>query len=290
MMRLRHLWCLAVVAAFLAACNSDSQQLRDRADALWRQGSYEDAIRLDTLLYQRDPQGKYAAPALLKIGDIYYLNLRRVKDAIEAYKRVVNEFPARREAYAAREQLATIYENEIGDLTQAVYEYDQILEAKNLENRTEILFRRANAYFKLERYDTAWRELRRLEEAGVTGHLADQIRLKLGIIAQIKKQYSDALPYFETVANSPCPECRRRAILNLAETYEALFDFDKAIAALGMLDEDDKQLVDREVARLKGLKRNADSHLPSTWEVGGQVVRKNLARQRAAAKRAQSQR
>jgi tetratricopeptide (TPR) repeat protein len=265
-MRLQRIGFLAVLAALLAACNSDSQQLLDRAEARWREGNYEDAIRLNTLLYQRDPQGKCAAQALLRIGDIYYLNLRQVKDAVEAYKRLVSELPGRPEEYRARQQLAAIYENEIGDLTQAINEYDKILEAKDLDNRAEIQFRRANAYFKLQQYDTAWRELRRIEEAGVTGHLADQVYLKLGNIDQVKHQYGDAVAYFQRVAEAPCLECRRRALLNLAETYEALYDFDEAISTLGKLDRSDKQLADREVERLKELKRKADSHTPLSWD------------------------
>ncbi len=265
-MRFHMIASLAMIASILAGCNSDSQQLLNRADARWREGNYEDALRLNTLLYQHDPQGKYAAQALLKNGDIYYLNLRQVKDAIETYKRVVSEFPGRREESIARQQLANIYENEIGDLTQAINEYDQILESKDLENRAEMQYRRANAYFKLQRYDTAWRELRRMEDAGVSGHLADQVFLKLGNIDQIKRQYRDAVAYFQRVAEAPCPECRRRAILNLAESYEALYDYDKAIDALRKLDKSDKQLEAQEVARLDGLKHRVDSHSAPDWE------------------------
>ncbi|HYK89380.1 MAG TPA: tetratricopeptide repeat protein [Acidobacteriota bacterium] len=257
---------LVALAALLAACNSDSEQLLERAEARWREGNYEDALRLNALLYQHDPQGKHAAQALLRNADIYYLNLRQVKDAIEAYKRVVSEFPGRRQELLARQQLAAIYENEIGDLTQAISEYDHLLEAKELDNRPEMQFRRAGAYFKMQHYDAAWRELRRMEEAGVSGHLADQICLKLGSIDQIKRQYSEAVSYFARVAEAPCPECRRRAILNLAETYEALYDFDKAIDALGRLDRADKQLADAEVARLREMRRKVNSQATLSWE------------------------
>ncbi len=259
MMRSRRIGPLILCAALLAACNSDSQQLLERAEARWREGNYEDALRLNTLLYQRDPRGKFAARALLKIGDIYYLNLRQIKDAVDAYKRVVSEARGSREEYVAHQQLATIYENEIGDLTQAVYEYDRLLQARDLENRPEVQFRRANLYFKMQRFDAAWRELRRMEEAGVSGHLADQVYLKLGVIDQIRRQYGDAVSYFQRVAEAPCPECRRRAILNLAETYEALFDFDKAVEALGRLDKSDRELVEREVSRIRDVKRKVES-------------------------------
>jgi TolA-binding protein len=264
---LRRFVSLGVLAVLVHACNSDSQQLRQRAEARWREGNYEDAIRLNTLLYESDHQGEYAPAALLKIGDIYYLNLRKINEAIETYKRLASDFPGTPEEHKARLQLAAIYENEIKDLTQAIYEYGKILEDKNLDNRPEIQFRRANAYFMLEDYDSAWRELRHIEDAGVSGHLADQTFLKLGVIDQIRHQYEDAAGYFRRVCESPCPECRRRAILDLAKSYEALFDFDHAIETLGRLDPspENSSLVRQEVARLKDKKRQADAVTVPTW-------------------------
>ena len=263
----RFAW-LGVLALLVPACNSDSSQLRQRAEARWREGNYEDAIRLNTLLYESDHQGKYAPSALLKIGDIYYLDLRKINEAIETYKRLASDFPGTPEEYKARLQLAAIYENEIKDLPEAIYEYGKILDDEDLDNRAEIQFRRANAYFMLEDYDSAWRELRHIEDAGASGHLADQTLLKLGVIDQIRHQYEDAAGYFRRVCESPCPECRRRAILGLAKTYEALFDFDRAIETLERLDRtpENAGLVSREVARLKDKKQEAEAINVPTWK------------------------
>jgi tetratricopeptide (TPR) repeat protein len=261
-------WILPALVALLAACNSDSRQLAERAEARWRVGNYEDAIRLNTLLYERDPEGKYAAPACLNIGNIYYLNLRQIKNAVDEYKKLIEEQPESPEASKAREQLATIYENELNDLTQAIAQYDKLLEAPHPENRADILFKRANAYFNLEDYNRAWRELRLIEDSGEGGtHLLDQVRLKLGNIDQIRRQYSDAADYFKKVLTSPCPECRHRAILNLCETYEALLDFDRAIETIRMLDHtpEDEKLTAQEVARLTEKKQRMASGASLNW-------------------------
>lgn len=245
-------WTLLGATLAGARCNSDTRQLFDRAQAQWREGNYEEAIQLDRLLYEKDPQGKLAPKALLNIGDISYLNLRKIKDSVDAYTKLVEEFPGRPEELKARMQLADIYENEIVDLTQAVAEYDRILEFPGLDNRLEIQFKRANAYFKMEDYNRALRELRRIEEAGVSGHLADQVCLKIGNIYQIQRKYEDAADYLKRVERSPCPECRRSAIISLAETYEALYDIPQAIETIRKLDhtpENDRQ-VTQEVARL----------------------------------------
>lgn len=259
-------WTLLCVAWAGASCNSDSRQLFERAEARWREGNYEEAIQLNRLLYERDPQGRLAPQALLNIGNISYLNVRKIKDAVDAYTKLVEEFPGQQEELKARLQLADIYENEIVDLTQAVAEYDKILEIPELDNRLEIEFKRANAYFKMEDYNRALRELRRIEVAGVTGHLADQVCLKIGNIYQIQRKYEDAASYLRRVERSPCPECRRRAIISLAETYEALYDIPEAIGTIRKLDhtpENDRQ-VSQEVARLTEKQRKL-GNTPMTW-------------------------
>jgi tetratricopeptide (TPR) repeat protein len=262
-------WSLLLLAAITTACNSDSRQLLERAEAQWRIGNYDDAIRLNVLLYDRDHQGKYAPKALLNIGNIYYLNLRTLKNAVETYKKLASEFPGNPEEFEARKQLAMIYENEIGDLSQALAEYDAILKGDNLDNRPEILFKRANLYFKLEDYDRAWRELRRIEESGSAGsHLADQVCLKLGSINQIRQRYEDAADYFSKVVGSPCRECRRQAILSLTKTYEALYRFDRAIETIQKLDQfpEDNQRVSQEVKRLTAEKQRLDSGGTVNWD------------------------
>ena len=85
------------VALGLPGCNSSSRQMLEQAEARWREGNYDDAIRLNTLLYKRDREGKFGPQALLNIGNIYYLNLRQLKDAVENYKpagRGVSRVPA----------------------------------------------------------------------------------------------------------------------------------------------------------------------------------------------------
>jgi len=255
-----------VLLGFTLACSSDSRRLFEAAQARWREGNYDDALRLNTLLYDRDSQARYAADALLNNGNIYYLNLRRLDKAIDAYQKLITDFPDSPQSYKAREQLAEVYRNEIGDLTAAIYEYEKLLEADRLDNRTQIQLRMADTYFKLNDFDRALRELRRIEEAGVTGHDLDQVRLKIGTIYQIHKRFETAVPAFEAVAGSPCVECRRRALVNLAETYEALFDFDRAIATLRRLDRtpENEERITREVERLEARRRQVTS-TPLDW-------------------------
>ena len=279
---------MLLLAALLAACSSNSRQLLDRAEANWRKGRYYEAIQDNESLYQMEQRGRYAARALLNLGNIYYLNLRQLKQAIEFYNRLTQEFPGREEALEAHRKLAGIYASpEFLDLDQAIVEYDKLLAARDLEDRADILFQRADAYFKKGDYYRALRELRGLEDSGIRGHLADQVSLKIGNIYQVQKKFADAVEPFRKVLTATCQECRRSAILNLAETYENLFAFDLAMETIGKLDRtpENEQYIQSEIARLDDKQKRIDR---GTGLQGNQPPpeRRTPAKQPAARKRA----
>ncbi len=253
--------CLLVLGIMLTACNTSSGQLMDQAETNWRKGRYEDSIQVNQALYNLEPRGRYAGRALLNIGNIYYLNLRKLKPAIEFYEKLTAEFPDSAEAILAHKQLAAIYANELVDLDQAIAQYNKLLEAKDLDDRQEILFQRADAYLKREEFDHARRELLGLEDAGVSGRLADQVSLKIGDSYAIQKRFDEAVEPFQKVLTSAFPECRRRAILSLEETYENLFEFDKAVQTIRMLDKspENDRYVQSEVARLSAKRKGVET-------------------------------
>ncbi len=255
-----------LLAALLWSCNSDQRQLLEQADARWREGNYDDSIRLNKILYERDHHGRFAVKTLLNLGNIYYLNKREPAKAVEYYKKLIEEFPGRPEELTARKQLIRIYENEYSDLTQAIAQYDAMLDMKNLEDREKILYERANLYFKKQDYYRALRELRQLEDQGVRDHLSHLVFLKIGNIFQIERRYEEAIPYFEKVAEGACIDCRREAILELESTYESLYDFKKAIETVKRMDPtpENKKVVEAEVSRLEDKRRRVDSGY-RTW-------------------------
>ncbi len=262
-------WLLVLLALF-SACGSDSQRLLDQAETSWRKGNYEEAIQANLDLYQRDGHGRYAARALLNIGNIYYLNLRQLKGAIQYFDKLTQEFPDTPEALQARRQLASIYTNEevIRDPDQAIAQYDRLLDADNLPDRDEIEFLRADAYFKKGENDRAIRALTSLEDSPVSGRLAAQVELKIGDIYQVEQRFADAIGPYSKVLTSDCQECRERAIKSLAESYENLMDFGKAIETIGMLNKipENEQFIRKEVERLTKKIKDAEGKGSLNWK------------------------
>jgi len=267
----RRIWAcrLLSLAVLFGGCNSGARKLLDQAEENWRNGRYEEAIQANMNLYKQDERGTYAPRALLNIGNIYYLNLRQLKQAIECYDKLTQEFPDVPETLQARRQLAAIYANEvIRDLDQAIAQYNKLLEAQDLPDRAEIQYQRADAYFKKGEYSRAERELRNLEESGIEGRLGAMVELKIGDIYQVEKRFQDAVEPFRKVLASDCQECRRRAIMNLAETYESLFDFDKAIETIGKLEKtkENEAFILSETERLNKKRREVDRGGALNWE------------------------
>lgn len=249
----RLIWLALLLSAWLLSCGSSSQKLLEEAENNWRKGRNLEALQGNEALYQREPKGKFAARALLNIANIHYLNLAQLKPAIQSYEKLAREFPESPEAAEAHRRLADIYAIDLNDRDQAIAQYDALLKDPNLKDRNEILYKRADLYLKTEDYDRALRELRALEESGIDDHLADDVSLKIGSIYQIQKEFDRAVEPYGKAVNSKYPECRRRAIIGLAETYEMLFDFDNAIATIQKLDHtpENAQLIAGEVDRLK---------------------------------------
>jgi tetratricopeptide (TPR) repeat protein len=260
---------LLSAGAWMVACSSNARQLLDRAESAWRNGGYDEAIRDNLQLYEMEKKGKYAPQALLNIGNIYYLNLRRLNRAIEYYDRLAQEFPDSPEVLHARRQLASIYTNEevIRDLDQAIGQYNRLLEAEELPDRNEILYQRADAFYKKGDYSRALRELSSLEESGIQDRLAAQVSLRIGSIYEMEKRFPEAIEAFRKVMVSKYDDCRRRAALNLTETYENLYDFDKAIETIRKLDptpENDKY-IRGEVERLNAKRRRVERGSLLNW-------------------------
>ncbi len=241
-------------------CSPDPELMLADAAAQWREARYEDAVRLNWKAYLANPKGRIAARALLSIGNIYYLNLNRREDAIEVYQKLLMEFPGGADGLEARKQLAAIA-GQIGDWTQAVYEYDRMLELGTRQDREWARFQKASAYFKMSDFESALQELRRLEETGATNHLSDRASLKIGVICQIQKRSADALVEFRKVSDSACKECRQRALFNLISTHEARFEFDKAREVIGLLDDtpENQALARKEERRLASMRQRAEA-------------------------------
>lgn len=219
----------------LVGCGSTDHKLYQKADNLWRNKRYEEAVKLYERTFTRYPRNKLADTALFEAANIYYYNLRRVNRAMELYRKLLDEYPQSSHAIEARWRLGEIYELEVGDFLRALGEWEAILrQLPQGRKRLEALQRLGDCYLRFgerpEDLDHALLCYLQIAHSGQSGHLSDQANLKIGNIYQMQKKYKASLePFLQVQKETGCKECRYAAQRGLIESYELLRDYERAI-------------------------------------------------------------
>lgn len=187
-----------------AACSRNA--LFSQAEESVRRGRYQQAIETFRTFYIDNSEARQAPEALMRIGNIYRLNLKEYRKSVEAYKALVNRFPESKQARDVQLLLGRIFAEQLQDYDQAVVEYQRVVMGKGYNNleRAFAKLESGNAYYTLGNFQQA-----RIEYEGVKQLAPDSI--------------------FE-----------KRAVLQLAHTYDAESDFEQALTLY------------REVAAFKG--------------------------------------
>jgi TolA-binding protein len=129
------------------------------------------------------PTGEYAALASYNAA-VCYQELEDWPAAIGAFVRFKNDFPSHEKAEGLWLQVASIYQEEIGDPAQAIATYDKALQGGEAA-LPEIRFRQGECYEKATQLDQALKAYR----AADTGPATDPFRI--AALAQIGKILED---------------------------------------------------------------------------------------------------
>ncbi len=213
---------------------SDVKVAMERARDFWRSGAYEEAIEAYTNLQSRNPSSELAPECLWEIATIYYYNLYDISNAMHYFERVVDEYPRSRLCLESHLKLAEIFERELNEPNSAVHQWEDALKlGMDADEEHEIEFKIADAQFKMNELDEAYAGFEQLAQGEDTGHhLAQQSRVRMGILLELSKDYEGAIRQFTGIlAAGPCKDCRLQAQLELIECYEALDRLGDAIEA-----------------------------------------------------------
>jgi tetratricopeptide (TPR) repeat protein len=211
---------------------SDLKVALERARDFWRSGAYEEAIDAYSALQARNPASEFAPECLWEIATIYYHNLYDISNAMHYFERLIDEYPESPRCLESHLRLAEIYERELNELNSAVSHWEEALQlGLGLEGQRELEFKIADAHFKMSDFDQAFAGFENLAAAeDVDPHLANQARVRMGMLLELSKDYEGAIRLFENaLAAKPCKDCRLQAQLGLIECYEALDRLSDAI-------------------------------------------------------------
>lgn len=233
---------LAIGAWYVTADRSDVKVNFERAQGLWREGKYHDAVQAYLWIEKMYPTSRFGPESLWEAGNLYYYNLDDLANALNCYERVIRDYPDSRWTLGSRLRLAEIFELELNEPGNALRHLNEALAQVTSEpQRFDIQFRVAEIHFKLSELGLAYEEFSRLARAeGAEPHRVHQSMLRLGAIQQIRREHDAAIRTFsEVLADDPCGDCRLQAQLSLVESYEVLDQIREAIGVAEQIRDED---------------------------------------------------
>ena len=149
---------------FSFGCFNDAEQEEFKlAEQEWKEKRYNNSAEKYEAIISKFPEGKYRDLSLLRLGEIYRLNLGNEEKALVYFYRLVKKGKDKYKLIA-QENIANIYENDLRDYDQAIIEYQkQIHLSPGPEVADESQFKIAICYFKKGDYFQAITEFEILE-------------------------------------------------------------------------------------------------------------------------------
>jgi tetratricopeptide (TPR) repeat protein len=172
---------LVLALALASGCRREgaTEHMQRARDAIFEKRPDEALVEyrkaLDALRLDDSPQaGVLKARALKGAADVYWLELRKVKEAASVYKELIAQCPESPEALEARVVLAELLRVHFRDLRGAIDQLTAAL-ARNPPQSAELHYQVAKLYFELQDYQQCVLESRKLAERFATSAFVDDV-------------------------------------------------------------------------------------------------------------------
>lgn len=219
-----------LVAALLAlgGCPATAATLLDRADDLAQrrqfskaQTAYRDALRRlgdEDTAQSRELRTR----GLAHLADLCYLDLGDTKCAAESYRRLIDNYPEAPETFQARQHVAEMLRDRLGDVPGAIAQYKALATAyPGKAGSDDFQYQVAEGYFTLRDYVQARSEARALLDRFAGSSRASQARFLIASCFEFEGQRPEAIKAFEDLlARDPSGELASKARLALAKLLE----------------------------------------------------------------------
>lgn len=200
----RGLFLVFVAALCVAGCEDPAERIR-RAQGLVFEKDPERALKeyrlaLDQIERDDSAEAKVLqARALKGAADIYYLELRYFRRAVEVYQELIRVCPEAPESLEARVQLADILKVHFGDLRGAISSLTGAIE-RNTPESAELTYRVAKLYFELGDYQQVTVEAERVQTRFETSPWVDDaIFLEAQALSMMEGRMPEAIREMESL-------------------------------------------------------------------------------------------
>lgn len=223
----------------LAGCRSRGTLL-NQAQVAWDRGDYQTAATHYEEFLKGAPSPEQAANVHFEVAKIYYLNLKQYDRAAEHYIRLIEDFPQFPKREQAYRNLAECFEL-MKKPREAISEYESLLIAfPKTPDRRKIRLAIADLYNDYDQ-SQALVEYQKVVKDVPYDELSEKAYLRIGGVRYVRGNYEEAIPAYQAVdQNTKDPIIRRQARERLADCYEGMVNYDKAVEILEHTESDPK--------------------------------------------------
>ena len=228
--------CALALSTSCASCrDSPAHHLEQASEAVFAK-HFDQALgeyRLALLALERDrtPEAQvWRARALRGAADIYYLELKDYRRAVQTYRELNQQCPEAPETLAGRIHLADLLEREFRDLRGAIAELSAAL-ARNPPQSAELAYRIAKLYFQLGDYRQCDLEALSVTRRFETSPLVDDAYfLRAQALAMVENRRGDAVRAFrELLERFPDSELAPHALFEMGKVLAEAGEAERAI-------------------------------------------------------------
>lgn len=220
------------------------EEPRDRfeqAELLGRNGQWSEAVQLYSILADEEPGSRLSCKATWEAASISYSVIGDTEKTVTLLHNLLESCQGDDLFGKAMLMLADICEFDLRDLDRAVQLRRQYVQLGPDHEKFHLtLFKIGDVLFKQGKFAEARESFDYLLTLKPEESLASQVRLRIGTILQLSREYDRSIEYFEAVANqSPSSEFRFQARLGMIESYEFLDQLPKALKVANQIQDDE---------------------------------------------------
>ncbi|MHB8875395.1 MAG: tetratricopeptide repeat protein [Myxococcaceae bacterium] len=229
---------LVALSLLAGGCKKDAaDHLRAAKDQVFEkhpeEGLREYRLALDSL--ERDTSAEsqvYRARALRGAADVYYLELRDMRKAVEVYRELIQQCPEAPETLEGRIHLAEILRRHYRDVRGAISELTAAV-ARNPPQSAELNYQVAKLYFELADYEQCEIESLGVERRYETSAFVDDAMLLRGQALSMRDGHrAEAKRVFQELADRfPESELQPHALYEVGKLRADSGELEKAIEA-----------------------------------------------------------
>ena len=172
----------------------------------------------------------FRARALRGAGDVYYLELKDYRHAVQTYRELVQLCPEAPETLRARLHLADLLRHEFRDLRGAIAVINDALSRRPPQS-AELLYQVAALYFELGDYRQSELEsIKVIQKYETSTFVDDAMMLKAQAVSMMEGRRADALTYYqELVDRFPDSELTAHALFEMGKLSSEGGNLEQAI-------------------------------------------------------------